>query len=252
MHLSKLASRAICIPFLGLFLTLAPKVAFGQTFEAVSIRAHKELVTVSGSSISGNRARWDAVTVLDLASEAYGVGYDRVSNAPAWAGSNRFDIVAVSAPGAELSKETVAQMLAGVLEDRFRLRFHREKRDVPAYNLVPAKNGPHINAADPTQTGFRVSADAKGVHITAFDGTMEQLVKQLTLNAGRPVFDKTGVAGTHAFTLGFSMPSAQLVGEDALPSLSTALQDQIGLRLESTKASLDFIVIDSVSEPSEN
>ena len=220
-------------------------------FEVASIRPHPEPVTVSGESVSGARATWTADTLLNLISGAYDLKYhEQIAGGPRWAGSDRFDIVARASSDSPLSKEQVAQMLQTLLADRFQLSIHREMKDIPIYALVVAKGGPKVKPPDPSKTGMRTSAGNEGIHITAWQGSMGKLADQLSVTAGRPVLDKTGLPGNYAFTLAFA-PFTGAADSD-IPSMSTALEEQLGLRLEPQRAALEIIVIDNAERPSPN
>jgi bla regulator protein blaR1 len=141
-------------------------------------------------------------------------------------------------------------MLQTLLADRFQLRIHREVKDMPVYALVTAKGGSKLKPPDPSKMGMRTLAGAEGIHITAWQGSMGKLADQLSVTAERPVLDKTGLPGNYAFTLAFT-PVAGAADSD-IPSLSTALEEQLGLKLEPQRAPLEVIVIDNVSPPSAN
>jgi len=173
-------------------------------------------------------------------------------------------------------------MLQALLEERFKLRVHRETREVSVYRLTVAKGGlklrrveegsctPHDYAAlllspEPGQKpicgnggfgrrGNLVVAEIPGISIDEFS-------KRLTFRLDRPVIDKTGVTGLFDFHLEFApdMSTPQLLGQPADPSepaagqsIFTAIQKQLGLRLESAKGPREFLVVDSAEKPSEN
>jgi uncharacterized protein (TIGR03435 family) len=143
------------------------------------------------------------------------------------------------------------------LADRFHLQSHLVSREIPAYALIVAKGGakltevkPEVNAdghIDPG--GIRVGEG----QITATAAAMTPLIDALSVQLGQPVIDRTGLVGHYNFILQFApvqaSPDAQ---PDARPSLFTAIQEQLGLKLESTKAPVDVVVIDHIEKPSEN
>jgi len=96
-------------------------------------------------------------------------------------------------------------MLQKLLADRFQLKNHRETKDVPAYALVIGKNGPKLKESGADATGSNsVQAGRPGMHMEAKKGTMEQLARQLSVTAGRPVVDRTGLTGYYAYILDWS------------------------------------------------
>jgi len=220
------------------------------SFEAVSIKPHPEPVHVSRSSTSGTYASWEAETLRDLITEAWNLKYYQVPNQPSWIASAHFDISARAPGSTEPSKEVFRQMLQTMLADRFHLRAHFETKEIPVYALVIAKSGhklrsPEVNGQFPSYT----AAQSGRIEITASHDTMLKLAVQLSNSAGRPVLNKTGLDGMFAFKLQFN-PSATT--ESDLPSLPTALEDQLGLRLEPQKAPIETIVIDSAERPTGN
>jgi uncharacterized protein (TIGR03435 family) len=151
------------------------------------------------------------------------------------------------------------------MQSRFGLSFHTEKRELSVYAIGIGKNGPSgIKMVKNTTNGTRLGA--QGLGRTIFSGiTIAGLAAQLQLRVfDRPVIDQTGLAERYDFTLNwrpdeFQFPrasadqrAAAAASGDGLPDLFTAFQEQLGLKLEATKASVDVLVIDKVSRPSEN
>jgi uncharacterized protein (TIGR03435 family) len=220
-----------------------------QSFEAVSIKPHPEPVNVSRSSTSGTYATWEAETLRDLIAEAWDLKYYQVPAQPSWIATEHFDISA-RAPGSSApSKEAFRQMLQTMLADRFHLRVHFESKEIPVYALVIANPGHKLKVPDiDSRIGSTIAGPGK-IEITASHDTMPKLADQLSNSAGRPVLDKTGLNGMFAFKLQFN-PSTTT--ESDLPSLPTALQDQLGLRLEPQNAPVATIAIDFAERPTPN
>jgi uncharacterized protein (TIGR03435 family) len=205
-----------------------------------------------------------------------------VEDAPAWLDSERFQINA-KAFGTPNWEMMMGPMMQALLEDRFKLKVHRENREVPGFALTVAKAGkiksvpgvcpgfpsgpPSPNDADCGPTG----AGRKGANMTwGFIGTADQFSKILVSQLDRPVADKTGLTGLFNFHLefapdetspGFLRRMQQLeddrpAGAPADPtggiSIFTAVQEQLGLKLEPAKEPREFIVIDHVEKPSAN
>lgn len=220
-----------------------------QTFEAVSIKPHPEPIYISRSSASGTYASWEAATLRDLIAEAWDLKYYQVPDQPAWIVSEHFDISARAPGSAGPSKEAFRQMLQAMLADRFHLRVHFVSKEIPVYALVISKSGHKLREPDLQSHEGGVIAGSKRFQVIASAGTMPRLAEQLSFPAGRPVLDKTGLDGMFAFKLQFN-PSPTT--ESDLPSLPTALQDQLGLRLDPQNAPVETLVIDFVEHPTPN
>jgi uncharacterized protein (TIGR03435 family) len=227
----------------------------GPSFDVASVKLHKGEVTFSQDPTPrGRRVIATASTLLDLVTYAYGMRYDQISGGPSWAGADHYDIEAkAEGEGSPLTAAQSREMVQKLLSDRFQLKVHRETVEAPVFALVVGKNGPKLKPipADATGGGF-VRATGKGLHMEAKKGTMEQLARQLSATAGRPVIDRTGLAGYYAYTLDW-FPANRVPPPDLdAPSMFAALPEQLGLRLESTKGPIEKLVIDHVEKPSEN
>ncbi|HEY4088719.1 MAG TPA: TIGR03435 family protein [Bryobacteraceae bacterium] len=232
-----------------LLIAAASLASAQQAFEAVSIKPHPDPVYVSRSSTSGTYATWEAGTLRDLITEAWNLKYYQVPDRPSWIASAHFDISARSPDAAEPSKEAFRQMLQTMLADRFHLRVHFEPKEIPVYALVIANSGHKLKPPDRNSRIAGTSAGSGKIEITASHDTLLKLADQLSNSAGRPVLDKTGLNGVFALQLQFN-PSTTT--ESDLPSLPTALQDQLGLRLEPQNAPIETIVIDSAERATPN
>jgi uncharacterized protein (TIGR03435 family) len=233
-------------------------------FEVASIKPNK-----SGSDSSGtnsNKGMWRAtnVTVRNLIINAYDVLTEQVVGAPSWIDSERFDIEARydEAPSLNRTEEIQAQRmrLQALLASRFQFQIHRETKEWQAYALVSGKKGPKLTPTERKGDGSSMRASRghrewKGVN-------MDNLSHNLARRLGRPVVNETGLEGRFDFTLDFE-PEGQAVrmsdksnpigsGEPTLPSLFTAVQDQLGLKLESRKVQVELLVVEKVERPSEN
>jgi uncharacterized protein (TIGR03435 family) len=196
---------------------------------------------------------------------------------PAWIDSDGFDIVAKAAT--RLTIDEARAMLRALLAERFALRVHKEARQVPVFALVLAKNdgalGPGLRRSNRNCAAFSAAVengdfntelrrDGCGLRntapsVTAIRGSAAIPVLIPLISRGReidrPILDRTGLEGTFDIELTFSPIRPGLPGRDlptpatANPSLFTALQEQLGLKLESTKGPVDVIVIDHVEKP---
>ena len=138
-------------------------------------------------------------------------------------------------------------MVQSLFADRFKLVAHREMKESPVYLLTIAKTGSKLHPGGAVRFNGGVQGDASGKPDWPDGMTMSQLAGILSNYTDRLVVDRTGLTGTYGITLDFS-----LTDRDDRPSIFTAVQEQLGLKLEPTKAPVEVLVIDSVNKPSEN
>jgi uncharacterized protein (TIGR03435 family) len=163
-----------------------------------------------------------------------------------------YEIEAVAAGSAPLTQPKARQMLQNLLADRFHLRFHRETKEMPVYALVVGKGGPKFqeSAADSvTQSSGKVTATT--VQSSFTKSRMDDVVRVLSSAADRPILDRTGLTGFYDLTLTFARDPAAAIEESNAASIFTAVQEQLGLKLESSKG-IEMFVIDGVDRPSAN
>jgi uncharacterized protein (TIGR03435 family) len=239
--------RQVLPPLLCAVATAQP-----LAFEAVSIKPHPEPINFSSYSTSGTLAKWTASTLMDLIAGAYDLNYYQITGGPSWAGSDHFDIVARGARESALTKDQFREMTRATLADRFQLGMHLETREMPVLALLVGKGGPKLQAPNTAKPGMRTIGNSTGIHITTSQSSMAQLADQLSATAGRPVIDRTGLGGVWAFRLDFNpgLPSANADSDP--PPMSVAVQGQLGLKLESATATVDILVIEKATKPSEN
>jgi uncharacterized protein (TIGR03435 family) len=230
--------------------------AQAQSFEVASIRLHKPPARRVGTSLSGPRFTADAMSLENLITYAYGLRDYQVSGVPPWGRStvdaDRYNIAAKAEGDGVLSPDQSKVMLQSLLADRFRVAFHRETRQLPVYELVVAKNGPKLKESAPDAQTMLMMGGSRGIEITATRVGIAMLVNQISNHNGvdRPVLDKTQLTGSYDFKLTWTLESGAL-GTDP-EAVSIALQEQLGLKLESAKAPLEILVIDHAEKPSEN
>jgi uncharacterized protein (TIGR03435 family) len=165
---------------------------------------------------------------------------------PSWMGTERYDIEARTSPNA--SQADLRLMLQALLADRFRMATHHETKESTGYALVVAKGGPKLHATTGDQRSAVIFAPPS--RLLGNGSTMAGLAMALSHPAGGRVADETGVAGVFDFTLTYGVEQA---GVDAGPSIFTALQEQLGLRLETRKSTVDVLVVDRAERvPTEN
>jgi bla regulator protein blaR1 len=242
---------AISIAMATLTLAQTPGSEKRAEFEVASIKPTATQGSFTFDFPPGGRFTARNVTLNLLLRVAYQLQDYQISGGPGWITSAGFDIQASAAAGTgELPREQVLHMVQALLADRFRLVLHRETRQLPIYALVVGKTGPKLQAADssasPNGTIKMGQLLTKKMSVTA-------LANILTFDLKRPVRDETGLEGDFAFTLEWTLGLGESdAGPSSRPSLFTAVQEQLGLKLESTKGPVEVLVIDHVERPSEN
>jgi uncharacterized protein (TIGR03435 family) len=199
---------------------------------------------------SNGRFEASGLSLVALVSYAYGVeNYQISQTGPGWIYSDRYDIVAKE--GGNVSNDQVLLMVQSLLEDRFKLMLHRETKELPVFALIVGKNGLKLKkSADDARYSIRVSGDQWTV--THLD--MPGLATRLSREVGRTVVDMTGVTGPFDFTLEWAHehPPDANGADSGAPSLFTAVEEQLGLKLEPRKQATELLTIERVERPSEN
>lgn len=266
------------------FLALRNCLLPGALFVAVSAAAFCQAASAppQQQSASTTSFRYDAVTIkpdpdghgffklsLDsfsmggmpawvLIRNAYGVLMDsQLVGLPGWA---KTEPIAVEAkmdadttqalrklPPMEQWKQSQL-MLQALLADRFALKAHRETKDLPIYELTLAKGGSKMKQTSPDSGGG--NANYSSGKVTAHEISIESLAANLSFAVGRVVVNKTGLEGGYDFTLDYAPDGAD--ASDPRPSIFTALEEQLGLKLEPARGPVDVIVVDHIERPTAN
>jgi uncharacterized protein (TIGR03435 family) len=245
-------------------------------FEVASIKPTEP--GAQGSSFMTDRSAGLNVknmAVKSLVGFAYDVKEFQISGAPGWVNTERYDVTAKSShSGGEeppdprsmsddqrkLRDTQLREKLQSLLAERFGLVVHKEMKDAPAYALVVGKNGPKLKVVTVPGDQQGIRGNGRG-HLQGMAAPSAMLASVLSNNLGRPVLDKTGLTEKYDWTLEWT-PDAAIARPEGLdspppsdgtgPSLFTAVQEQLGLRLDSIKAPIETIVIDHVDRPTEN
>lgn len=190
------------------------------------------------------------VSLKLLISRAFGVAEAQIERGPGWVDTEKYDIAARAATPLEMSREEVRPCLQALLAERFRLRFHRETKEGSVYSLVVAKNGPKFTEHSGGGTsGIGVSTGPGNAAIMGAKSTIARLAEYLSGQVGRPVIDNTGLKGEYDFKVEWATEEAT---DDSGPSIFSALQEQLGLKLNAAKGPIETIVIDSAEKASAN
>jgi uncharacterized protein (TIGR03435 family) len=260
------------------FLPLASAVASAQSgidgrSDATPKQVAYDVVSIRPSE-PGPSNRWHRTTangismgmsLKALIMAAYSIlTEDQMSGLPGWTVNAQFDVEAKMDPDTAASLAKLPQdeqtkqrwlMLQALLVDRFGLKVHHETREVPVYRLVIAKSGLKMQKTLPNETpgvtGGRGQITARGI-------SMGALLVILSGSSGRTVVDKTGLSGRYDVDLRWTPEDAAGPSQnsgtslDSGPSIFTAVQEQLGLKLEPAREPMDTIVIDHVEAPSAN
>jgi uncharacterized protein (TIGR03435 family) len=237
-------------------------------FEAASVKPNNSPEAGINNRFSPGRFAYVNTPLEVFIANAYRVPPDRVVGLPDWARREKFDITATHSPQYSSFSQQQLEMLQRLLEERFSLRTHRETREMPVYELVKVRAdglGPQLRVssldcrsatADKAQCGTRINSgiiDGKFVNWAA-------VVAQLPSAVGRAVIDKTGLNGTFELKLEWiPNPAVTRTSESAAPATAaapgdrvdifTALQEQLGVKLQPARAPLDVLVIDKLERP---
>jgi uncharacterized protein (TIGR03435 family) len=185
---------------------------------------------------------------------AYQVKDYQLAGTPGWLNSQRFDIVAKAPPNTPDQFDQLMPMLQALLADRFKLAIHRDTKVVQGYALVVAKSGSKLRestVAEETGVSKPLFTGSRG-NLTAERITMPILADNLARLTDSPVGDATGIQGSYKLHLEWTPDQRQPASTDG-PSLFTALEEQLGLKLEGRKVPVELIVIDYIEKtPTEN
>jgi bla regulator protein BlaR1 len=212
------------------------------------------------------------VSLMEIARVAFSIGHGsdgRVLGAPSWFTSDRYDIDA-KVDGAvadalqklppDQRQHAIQHILLGILADRCKLVVHRETKELPIYTLVVGKGGLKLKEISPE----KLDPSSRGVQMQSAGGpmvgrmaTMEDLAQFVSYILGRTTVDKTGLAGNYDFTVKWTLDDAQGIAAESSEDIFkehffAAIQDQLGLKLESSRGPVEVIVIDRVERPSGN
>jgi uncharacterized protein (TIGR03435 family) len=228
------------------------------TFEVASVkRSQSPRLDWNQNVLPGGRFVASNAPLVNLIQYAYSVPDYRLQQVPSWVRSERFDIAAKAEE--EVAAAQIRVMLQTLLEDRFRLVTRREKREMPINNLVLARGdgrlGPNLeklSGSDDCKNASSTRADAPpGALAMGGCGGIAGVAGLAGQHTNTVVVDGTGLTGTFSFTIYFA-PDLSPTGDTSLPSFVTALNEQLGLRLQPGRGPVEVLLIESIERPSEN
>jgi len=235
------------------------------SFDVATIKPNPSGEThIQGLTMNGRDIVVRNGSLADLIGAAYSVQTNQIVNGPGWLESDRYDIHAIPDQPGSPNLVQFRSILRKLLEDRYQLKIHHEKRDLSAYVLTVGKTGQKLT---PTQLkgtlpGFGVSPGSGGLTLHMVNGTMNDFTSFLQmLVLDKPVVDQTAIAGKYDCNVTFTPEDWQFNGHPPkvkasdvteAPNLFDAIQQQLGLKLTAQKTAVDVIVIDHVEKPSPN
>ena len=213
-------------------------------------------------------------TLKDLMRAAYQLSDSQIIGGPSWMSSNRWDVQAKAEETA--SQKQINEMLQRLLVERFQLKSHKETITGPVYDLVIVKSGPRFSETKPdsrnsghdSQGSQARTSHGAGGHTVGKSMTMAQLAEMLAGFVGRPVIDKTGLRGQYDIALSWTPDPGQTAAladhtsprraeteatpsDPNAPSLFTAIQEQLGLKMQSAKGRVEVLAVDGAQKPNE-
>jgi uncharacterized protein (TIGR03435 family) len=227
-----------------------------EGFDAVSVKPAKS--GIRGYSIRPypNRLSCANVTLKQLIAAAYRIYDFQVTGGPKWVDDQRYDIEAKAT--ANVSEKELMTMMQPLLAERFHLDLRRESKVSSVFVLEPGKSGPKLkqteDASAPVQ--FRVFQRRQ---ITSANAPLMYLTEAFSHLLGRPVLDRTGLSGNFDYKLEWTPDEVQVrsdesapTGDTSNPSLLSALQEQLGLRLREQKEPVEILIVDRAEKASGN
>jgi uncharacterized protein (TIGR03435 family) len=237
------------------------------SFDVATIKPNDTGATrMQGLNVRGRNFSTRASSLADLIGFAYDVQLKQISGGPDWMDKDRYDIAAVPDIEGVPNGQQLKNMIRKLLTDRFKLTFHKEKKEFSAFVLSVGKDGPKLTPSESKNPlpGLGFGPGKGGLGCRVNNGTMGEFTSFLQeLVLDRPVVDQTGLTGRYDFNFVFTPDDSQFNGHapqlpkqaddaDTAPSLFEALQQTLGLKLEAKKAMVDVIAIDHVEKPSAN
>jgi uncharacterized protein (TIGR03435 family) len=225
-------------------------------FEVATIKPSKEDPEGRGFSFSikGSRVTTTNTTVKELITFAYRLNQKQIVDGPDWLGTDRFDVDGVPDVAGRPNDKQFRMLFQALLAERFKLVFHPGKKELSVYTLRLGNNGAKLAKTvhlpdDPVDFSFQGLGQ-----LTVGNSTMRDFCDGMQAGVtDRPVVDQTGLTERYDFFLNWTLDDLRATNDtNALPGLFTAIQEQLGLKLQPAKALADVVVLDHVEKPEEN
>lgn len=235
------------------------------SFEAATIKLNNSGTIGISNRVNGRTFTTRNTTLMYLIAFAYRLNPNQVIGGPAWLDKDTYDVDAVQDGEGFPSDKQWRAMLQKLLADRLKLTFHHDQRELSVYVLSAAKTGPrNLNQSQNTNPlpGFGFEPKPGGVTVLSHNATISEFANMILQGEllDRPVLDQTGILGKFDFQFTFLPDESMFHGhppptpasDNSAPSLFTAIQEQLGLKLDNTKAPADVIILDHIEKPSAN
>jgi uncharacterized protein (TIGR03435 family) len=224
------------------------------SFAVATIKPHDPNSRRQGWNVRGDRFIIENQTVTSMMMYAYSIDPHQVAGVPGWADNAAYDVEGITDTPGEANLRQQQEMIQKLLADRFQLKFHREKRELPVYAVRVAKGGPKLTPAANPGREHGQRASGQGTETTVFftSASIADFILDMQFFLDRPLVDQTGLTGRYDITLRYTHDEAHTTDPNAPPGLFTAVQEQLGLKLDAVKVPIDVYVIDHVEKPSAN
>ena len=242
----------------GLAITCAALIGqINPRFDVATIKPSQPEPGTRRFLIQGRRFVTLKTSLADLIQFAYGLHPHQIVNGPKWLESDKFDVVGQTSSDTQPAEQEWMRMMSALLSERFQLRFHLEKRELPVYAIAVGRGGAKLKPSDGNPNGpGSVAFHGRG-QLVATNATLDDLAWELqSAIVDRPVVNKTGLSARFNFTLTWTpdeFQNSNLAGPaptNDVPGLFTAIQQQLGIRLEASRSIVDVMVVNSVELPS--
>jgi uncharacterized protein (TIGR03435 family) len=222
--------------------------------EVATVKLHDPDSRRQGWNFTADRVRIENQTLVSLMMYAFSVDPQQIVDAPEWAQKTAFGIEGVTDTPGKPNLKQQQELVQAVLADRFGLKFHREQRPLNVYAIQVAKGGPKLTpAAHPARDATqRARNEGPALVVMMGSASMKDFVLDMQFFLDRPLVDQTGLTGRYDISLRYTPDETHSTDPNAPPGLFTAIQEQLGLKLQPLKAPVDVLVIDAVQRPSEN
>jgi uncharacterized protein (TIGR03435 family) len=225
-------------------------------WEVATVRPSDPDETEQSFSVRGRHVLIKRQNVETMLMVGYGVQKTQIADAPDWVKSQPFDVDGFpDAPG-QPSVQQFQSMVRKLLVERFGLKMHKEQREMAAYVLTVAKGGMKLKPtkSDPNSLPIQDAHGGEAERQLKFTNvSMDDFALMMLYEVDKPLLNRTGLQGRYDFDLKFTKDESRVPpGTSSAPGLFTAIQEQLGLKLESVKAPVPVLVIDAVSRPSAN
>lgn len=232
-----------------LFLGFAAALA-AQSFDVVSVRPNTTGAGRSSERTNSGHVMAENITPSSMIQQAFGIRSSQIEGAPSWIETDKYDLQATTGTTKDLDDIELQPYWESMLATRFRMKYHHASKEMQVYSLTVAKSGaklPENTSGGDTST--HLSKSAQHALLTSTHIAMPKFALLLGKRLDRNVIDKTGLTGIYDVKLEWA---PDLSTDTGSATIFTALQDQLGLKLESGKDPVDIIVIDSIERPTEN